>query len=146
MRSGILARQSTGILANRRLNERQIPYSTGANEYLYGKTFPKQNFWRIFALYTFCVSKNNWGNRMTAWLTCRLDSGMFSDEFAVTYPASSDSWQKSVFVPSSFVRTSGDHQGKVRVDVVEKNGERFAVLPSPRRDMVLVRESDLEQQ
>lgn len=81
---------------------------------------------------------------MTAWLRCRLDSGMFSDEIAVTYPAS-ENWQKSVFVPLSCVQSASEHHGKVRVNLVFKDGARYAVLPSPRRDMVRVEEADLEQ-
>jgi hypothetical protein len=39
------------------------------------------------------------------WLRCKVDRGMFSDEVAVTYPATTP-WQKSVFVPRSSVRSS----------------------------------------
>ena len=78
------------------------------------------------------------------WLACRLDPGMFSDEVAVTYPAS-ERWQKSVFVPSDFVRHSADDQGEVRVQVLIKNGKRYAVLPSPQRDIVAIRDSDLRR-
>jgi len=84
---------------------------------------------------------------MTAWLRCRLDSGMFSDEVAVTYPAASkNEWQKSVFVPSACVRRESEHQGEVKVSVVVKDGKRYAVLPSPRRDIVTVEDADLKQQ
>jgi hypothetical protein len=83
---------------------------------------------------------------MTGWLRCRLDSGMFSDEVAVTYPATEGHWQKSVFVPASCVRVEGEHSGEVMVKVVEKDGARYAVLPSPRRDMVRVEGADLKQQ
>lgn len=79
---------------------------------------------------------------MTAWLRVRLDSGMFSDEVAVTYPPSTTEWQKSVFVPAAFVR--GDKpQGEVKVDVLEKDGTRYAVLPSSQRDIVKVEVADL---
>lgn len=83
---------------------------------------------------------------MTAWLRCRLDVGMFSDEVAVTYPAaSSDVWQKSVFVPSVCVRHESEHQGEVKVNVVVKDGRRYAVLPSPWHDIVSVEDADLTQ-
>lgn len=83
---------------------------------------------------------------MTAWLRCRLDDGMFSDEVAVTYPASDKlHWQKSVFVPRSYVRSGGEQHGEVMVNVVVKDGTRYAVLPSPRRDIVKVEDADLEQ-
>ena len=81
---------------------------------------------------------------MAAWLRCRLDIGMFSDEVAVTYPATAETnWQKSVFVPSACVKREGEHQGRVRVLVVVKDGQRFAVLPSSRRDIVTPEEADL---
>jgi hypothetical protein len=81
---------------------------------------------------------------MNAWLRCRLEKGMFSDEVAVTYPAFSPA-QKSVFVPRSCVREGGEHQGEVMVTVVVKDGAQFAVLPTPRRDIVRVEDADLRQ-
>jgi hypothetical protein len=81
---------------------------------------------------------------MNAWLRCRLDEGMFSDEVAVTYPAVSPA-QKSVFVPRSYVRAVAEHQGEVMVTVVVKDGTQFAVLPTPRRDIVRVEAADLRQ-
>lgn len=72
--------------------------------------------------------------------------GMFSDEVAVTYPPVTSKWQKSVFVPSSYVRREGDNRGRVMVNVVTKDGERFAVLPSSQRDIVKVQDADLQQQ
>src|SRR5579885_2292550 len=73
---------------------------------------------------------------MNAWLRVRLDDGMFSDEVAVTYPATAaNDWQKSVFVPSGCVQREGTNQGKVKVAVVIKDGRKCAVLPSPRRDI-----------
>jgi hypothetical protein len=84
---------------------------------------------------------------MHAWLRCRLDSGMFSDEIAVTYPASaSSSWQKSVFVPRSCVRCEKENQGEVMVSVVVTDGTRYAVLPSSQRDIVKADAADLRQQ
>lgn len=81
---------------------------------------------------------------MSAWLRVRLDSGMFSDEVAVTYPASTDKWQKSVFVPASLVR-GAKPQGEVKVDVLIRDGARYAVLPSSQRDIVKVEGADLTQ-
>jgi hypothetical protein len=78
------------------------------------------------------------------WLACRLDRGMFSDEVAVTYPAS-EHWQKSVFVPLNFVRHSTSDHGEVRVQVLIKDGKRYAVLPSSQRDIVRIEESDLRR-
>ena len=81
---------------------------------------------------------------MTAWLRCRLDRGMFSDEFAVTYPASLDAeCQQSVFVPCAFVRSVTEHEGEVMVKVVTVEGGRYAVLPSSERDVVWPEDADL---
>lgn len=84
---------------------------------------------------------------MTAWLRCRLDRGMFSDEVAVTYPATAAAgyWQKSVFVPSTCVPRESENQGKVKVVIVMKEGQTFAVLPSPQRDIVKPEEADISQ-
>lgn len=68
---------------------------------------------------------------------------MFSDEVAVTYPATTP-WQKSVFVPRSCVRpTQSEELGEVLVTVVTRDGRRFAVLPSSQRDVVRVEGADL---
>ncbi len=84
------------------------------------------------------MSKNE-----SRWLRCKIDSGMFSDECAVTYPAT-DNWQKSVFVPSSYVRSdNSDDLGEVLVRVLIKDGRSFAVLPSSQQDIVSVDEADL---
>lgn len=80
---------------------------------------------------------------MTAWLRCKLDEGMFSDEVAVTYPANNHQWRKSVFVPRACVRLE---RSDVRVDVIDRDGRLYAVLPSPRRDIVQVEGADLSQQ
>ncbi|HWW30843.1 MAG TPA: hypothetical protein VNY80_12560 [Steroidobacteraceae bacterium] len=70
---------------------------------------------------------------------------MFSDEVAVTYPASTAQWQKSVFVPSSCVR-GAELKGEVKVVVLIKDGSKYAVLPSSQRDIVKVEGADLVQQ
>ena len=79
----------------------------------------------------------------SSWLRCRLDMGMFSDEVAVTYPPVESRWQKSVFVPRACVRSDDEHEGAVKVNVVVKNGVRFAVLPSSQRDFVKIEDVDL---
>jgi hypothetical protein len=79
------------------------------------------------------------------WLACKVDRGMFSDEVAVTYPAT-EQWQKSVFVPAGFVRHIRPGEvGEVRVRVLMKDGKRYAVLPSSQRDIVKIEESDLRR-
>ncbi len=76
------------------------------------------------------------------WLSCRIDKGMFSDELAVTYPATGEQ-QRSVFISNSEVQGHPGQTGKVRVTLVRENGTLFAVLPSSDRDVVTVREADL---
>ena len=76
------------------------------------------------------------------WLSCRLDKGMFTDEVAVTYPASGSA-VLSVFVPASAV--SGQHggPGKVRVQVTRQGNATLAILPTDYRESVTVTEADL---
>ena len=83
---------------------------------------------------------------MTGWLLCQLDSGMFSDEVVVSYPASPSHRQRSGFVHRSFVRSASEHQGEVKVRVLIHDGRKFAVLPTPDGDIVSVEDADLRQQ
>jgi hypothetical protein len=80
--------------------------------------------------------------RNERWLSCHLDKGMFSDEVAVTYPASGD-WRKSVFVPRAAVCGSVGSVGKVRVLIVDFGGKTLAVLPSSQQDVVEVEPADI---
>ena len=79
------------------------------------------------------------------WLACRVDQGMFSDELAVTYPATG-TWQKSVFVDRSAVRGEIGDVGQVRVALLRKGGSIIAVLPSPERDIVYVDPGDIREE
>jgi hypothetical protein len=82
---------------------------------------------------------------MIGWLRCRVSKGMFNDEFAVTYP-DFDRWQKSVFVPRTYVRLLGDEIGQVQVDYYNKDDAQFAVIPSEQMDIVRVENiADLEE-
>lgn len=83
---------------------------------------------------------------MAAWLRCRLDMGMFSDEVAVTYPPEEGRWQKSVFVPESCVHRQDDQRGVVKVRILTRDGTQLAELPSSQRDIVRVQNADLKQQ
>lgn len=76
------------------------------------------------------------------WLVCRVDQGMFSDELAVTYPASGK-WQKSVFVERTAVDGAPGGNGRVRVRVIKRDGNMMAVLPSPSQDIVYVQAGDI---
>ena len=78
------------------------------------------------------------------WLECQVDKGMFSDELAVTYPASG-AWQKSVFVDRSAVNGEIGAVGKVRVVVLRQGSSLMAVLPSPEQDIVYVSPGDLSE-
>ena len=78
------------------------------------------------------------------WLKCQIDQGMFSDEFAVTYPVTGNaSW--SVFVPQSAVRGEAGKQGRLEVVVLQEAGKMLAVLPTPQKDIVAVAEQDVAE-
>jgi hypothetical protein len=84
--------------------------------------------------------------KVMAWLRCRLDLGMFTDEFAVTYPVPGrGEWQTTVFVPSSSVRSESEDEGEVMVEVVFQRGNRCALLPNPEGDIVTPADEDLRQ-
>ena len=78
------------------------------------------------------------------WLECQVDTGMFSDELAVTYPPRG-AWQKSVFVDRRAVKGDIGAVGKVRVVVLRQNGSLMAVLPSPEQDIVYVMPGDISE-
>ena len=80
--------------------------------------------------------------QVVKWLDCHVDKGMFSDERAVSYPAVG-AYQKSVFVPASTVEGRLGEKGRVRVCVVRRDGKLLAVLPSSRKDFVVVSEGDV---
>lgn len=79
------------------------------------------------------------------WLECQLDKGMFSDEMAVTYPASGKI-QKSVFVSAAVVKGSAGQRGKVRVRVIRRDGGFMAILPSSTQDIVCISERDVSDE
>lgn len=76
------------------------------------------------------------------WLDCQLDRGMFSDEIAVTYPPVG-STVRSVFVPRSVVAGMPGQRGRVRVKVMYRQGEVFAVLPTSQSELIRISEGDL---
>jgi len=78
------------------------------------------------------------------WLECHIDKGMFSDERAVSYPPTGQ-YRKSVFVPVGAVRGILGGRGKVRVGLVCRDGKLMAVLPSSRKDIVVVSEGDVSE-
>ena len=68
------------------------------------------------------------------WITCRVFDGMFSDEFAVEV-GSRDSGM-TVFVDRSAVRNRHGNRGELSVVVYERDGARWALLPTSTRDTV----------
>lgn len=76
------------------------------------------------------------------WLQCRLDKGMFSDEMAVTFPATGIH-QQSVFIEKTMITGEPGQLGKVKVNVLDCKGHLMAVLPTPDQDIVWVKLSDL---
>ena len=80
----------------------------------------------------------------TRLLKCIVDQGMFSDERAVTYPATTD-YNFPVFVPQSEI-VEGKEFSAVRVTVVSANGDALVMLPTPDRNLVTVKQADLVEE
>ncbi len=78
------------------------------------------------------------------WLECKLEKGMFSDEIAVTYPATRFI-KKSVFVPIEFVQGNIGSHGKVRVSIYRHDNKVFAILPNSEHDIVEVNDLELSE-
>jgi hypothetical protein len=69
----------------------------------------------------------------TEWIECRVSPGMFSDERAV------ELGERSFFVDEGAVRNVGqDGRAEVEVQLVERGGEKWAVLPTSSRETVLL--------
>ena len=64
------------------------------------------------------------------WIECRVTPGMFSDERTVEVRG------RSFFVEKNVVRSEKNGSGQVEVIIVEKNGEKWAVLPTPTRESI----------
>ncbi|MCA9412218.1 MAG: hypothetical protein KC931_13580 [Candidatus Omnitrophica bacterium] len=78
------------------------------------------------------------------WLECHVEKGMFSDELAISYPPIGES-RISAFVPRDLVERREGSQGRVRVSIVRRGGDLFAILPTAYRDSVFVSESDIAE-
>ena len=77
---------------------------------------------------------------MPKWLKCKIEQGMFSDEFTVTVRSRSGD-AIAVFVP----RQAADNQnGRVRVNAFEQQGKTIAVLPDEHQSVVEVNGADLQ--
>jgi hypothetical protein len=92
------------------------------------------------------VSSIQWGGsphrkeHMPKWLKCRIDKGMFSDEFTVTVQTRSGE-AVAVFVPKA---AADDQRCLVKVRAIENQGKMLAVLPDEHQSVVDVREADLQ--
>ena len=76
---------------------------------------------------------------MPKWLKCKIDKGMFSDEFTVIVRTHGGD-NVSVFVP----RDAADlNEGRVKVRADERDGTAIAVLPDENQSVVEVSSSDL---
>ena len=77
---------------------------------------------------------------MPKWLRCKIDKGMFSDEFTVTVQSRSGE-AIAVFVPK---QAADDQKNLVQVKAFEDEGKTIAVLPDEHRSVVDVRDCDLQ--
>lgn len=77
---------------------------------------------------------------MPRWLKCKIEKGMFSDEFTVTVRTSSGE-DVAVFVPR---QAADDQKSLVQVKAFEKQGRMIAVLPDANRSVIDVSTADLQ--
>jgi hypothetical protein len=74
------------------------------------------------------------------WIPCRVYDGMFSDERAVEVDVGSR--VMTLYVSRDVVK--GDAEaGRLKVQVVERDGEKWAVLPTSTREAIPVSEGQL---
>ena len=77
---------------------------------------------------------------MPKWLKCKIDKGMFSDEFTVTVQTRSGE-AVAVFVPKG---AADDQKNLVKVRAFEEQGRTIAVLPDEHQSVVDVSATDLQ--
>lgn len=77
---------------------------------------------------------------MPKWLKCKVDKGMFSDEFTVTVHTAAGE-TIAVFVPKS---SADDRKNLVQVKAFEQQGKTIAVLPDEHRSVIDVSAADLQ--
>jgi hypothetical protein len=80
------------------------------------------------------------GAPMPKWLKCRIDKGMFSDEYTVTVHSRSGE-AIAVFVPR---QSTDDQKHLVRVRAFEEQGKTIAVLPDEHQSVIDVSPADLQ--
>jgi hypothetical protein len=76
------------------------------------------------------------------WLRCHVSPGMFPDERFVRYesPFGRDI---ALFVPATEVNDSTNGEGRVKVQVFERDGHSWAVMPSEYGEAIAVNHADL---
>ncbi len=77
---------------------------------------------------------------MPKWLKCKIDKGMFSDEFTVTVHTRGGE-AVAVFVPK---QAADDRKNLVRVRAIEQQGKTLAVLPDEHQSVIDVSDADLQ--
>jgi hypothetical protein len=77
---------------------------------------------------------------MPKWLKCKIEKGMFSDEFTVTVKSRSGE-PIAVFVPKA---AADDQNDRVQVRAFERQGKTIAILPDEHQSVVDVDASDLQ--
>ena len=76
---------------------------------------------------------------MMRWLRCAVTKGMFSDERVIRIRTG-----MTFFVHQDQVQEDVGHQGKVRVELLKKGNQCWAVLPTEDTAIVEVNSDDLE--
>ena len=77
---------------------------------------------------------------MPKWLKCKIDKGMFSDEFTVTVKTRAGE-AVAVFVPKA---AADDRKSLVKVTAFGERGKTVAVLPDEHQSVVDVSDADLQ--
>jgi hypothetical protein len=77
---------------------------------------------------------------MPKWLKCKVDKGMFSDEYTVTVQSATGE-AIAVFVPKE---AADDRQNRVQVRAFERQGRAVAVLPDENQSVIDVSAADLQ--
>ena len=77
---------------------------------------------------------------MPKWLKCKIEQGMFSDEFTVTVHSRTGE-AIAVFVPKG---AADDQNHRVQVRAFEQQGRTIAILPDEHQSVVDVDAADLQ--
>jgi len=77
-----------------------------------------------------------------SWLKCQVLKGMFSDERTVIVRRK-DNGTIEFIVSETFVNDTDPDAGKVEVTVIERGGQKWAVLPTSYRESIPVDDSEL---